>query len=64
VENSEWLINLKYARDYEREADDAGWQYLVSANIDSRGMITFFEKLNARQTGRDLPDGLKKRLEF
>ena len=64
VENSEWLINLKYSRDYEREADDTGWQYLVSANIDPRGMITFFEKLNARQTGRHLPDGLKKRLEF
>ncbi|HMA85686.1 MAG TPA: hypothetical protein VKN73_08275, partial [Desulfosalsimonadaceae bacterium] len=31
---------------------------------DPRGMITFFEKLNARQTGRHLPDGLKKRLEF
>ena len=64
VENSEWLINLKYSRDYEREADDNGWRYLMAADIDPRGMITFFEKLNARQTGRDRPDGLKKPLEF
>ncbi|MDZ7830824.1 MAG: M48 family metallopeptidase [Desulfobacterales bacterium] len=64
VENSEWLINLKYSRDYEREADDTGWQYLMAADIDPRGMITFFEKLNARQPDRDLPVGLKKRLEF
>jgi predicted Zn-dependent protease len=45
--SSELLLKQKYSRDFEREADDTGWQYLVEAKIDPRGMIDFFEKLKA-----------------
>ncbi len=39
------LSSLMYSRDYEREADEKGWDYLLKANIDPRGMISFFKKL-------------------
>ncbi len=50
---SQFLLQKKYSRDFEREADDVGWEYLVKAKIDPRGMIDFFvvlkdlEKKNA-----------------
>ncbi len=37
----------EFSRDYETEADDTGWDYLVAANIDPRGMIHVFQKLEA-----------------
>jgi len=45
TEASRYLLEQKFSRDYEREADDTGWAYLVEANIDPRGMTRFFEKL-------------------
>jgi predicted Zn-dependent protease len=39
------LLQLSYSRDFEREADDTGWQYLLNAGIDPRGLIEFFEKM-------------------
>ena len=36
-----------FSQDYETEADDTGWNYLVAANIDPRGMIRMFKKLEA-----------------
>jgi Zn-dependent protease with chaperone function len=39
------LLNQKYSRDFEREADETGWQYLLDADIDPRGMIDFFATL-------------------
>ncbi len=44
-EGSETLLRQKFSRDTEREADDAGWELLVSANIDPRGMIDFFRTM-------------------
>jgi predicted Zn-dependent protease len=41
------LLQLRFSRDFEREADDTGWQYLIDAGIDPRGLITFFEKMRA-----------------
>lgn len=46
-EGSETLLRQKFSRDTEREADDAGWDLLVSANIDPRGMIDFFRTMQA-----------------
>lgn len=49
---SEWimrgsnLLNLKYTRDHEREADDRGLYYLKNAGISPLGMIAFFERLS------------------
>jgi beta-barrel assembly-enhancing protease len=45
AEASRYLLNQKFSRDFEREADDTGWSYLVEANIDPRGLPHFFEKL-------------------
>lgn len=45
TEGSELLLQQKFSRDFEREADDVGWNNLVVANIDPRGMIDFFTKL-------------------
>ncbi|MCG8461275.1 MAG: M48 family metallopeptidase [Holophagales bacterium] len=39
------MLTLGFSRDAEREADAVGWDYLAAAEIDPRGMITFFEKL-------------------
>ncbi len=47
IRNGRYLLNQKYSRDHEREADEAGWGYLLAADVNPRGMITFFEKLAA-----------------
>lgn len=59
------LLTLQFSRDAEREADDTGWDYLVAAHIDPRGMISFFEKLRDEQE-RLLGDaaGVEKSLAF
>lgn len=44
-EASRFLLQQKFSRDFEREADDTGWVYLTEAKIDPRGMTRFFEKL-------------------
>jgi len=44
-EGSRVLLQQKFSRNFEREADDVGWDYLVQAKIDPEGMIRFFEKL-------------------
>ena len=43
------LVNLKYDRDQEREADLYGLKLLYRAGIDPRGLPTFFEKLRAQE---------------
>ncbi len=54
--SSQLLLRQKYSRDFEREADDAGWNYLVTANIDPRGLIDFFKKLQAEEARLPLHD--------
>jgi len=41
------LVTQGFSQEYELEADDFGWKYLVAANIDPRGMIDMFKKLKA-----------------
>ncbi len=41
------LVTRGFSQEYELEADDFGWKYLVAANIDPRGMIDMFKKLKA-----------------
>ena len=43
------LLTLEFSRDHERDADEVGFRYLTDAGIDPRGMISFFEKLQAEQ---------------
>lgn len=42
---SQFLVQQSFSRDFEQEADDIGWRYLVSANIDPRGLAQFLERL-------------------
>jgi beta-barrel assembly-enhancing protease len=43
------LLNMKYSRDFEREADAKGYALLKRANIDPRGMVAFFRTVLAEQ---------------
>lgn len=43
------LVHQSFSQEYEKEADDAGWDYLVAANIDPRGMIEMFRKLKTAE---------------
>ncbi len=41
------LVTQSFSQEYEKEADDIGWDYMVKAKIDPRGMIDVFRKLRA-----------------
>jgi predicted Zn-dependent protease len=43
------LVGQSYSQEFEMEADEVGWQYLVDANIDPRGMTDMFRKLEAQE---------------
>ncbi len=38
------MVFQGFSKEFETEADEVGWKYLVSANIDPRGMISMFHK--------------------
>jgi Zn-dependent protease with chaperone function len=48
--SSRFLLQQQFSRAFEREADDAGWDYLIRAKIDPRGMTRFFEQLRNIET--------------
>lgn len=56
-DSSRFLLQQKFSRDFEREADEVGWGYLAAARINPRGMIDFFKILQAEEdkTGVSLP---------
>lgn len=54
TDSSEMLLRQKFSRDFEREADDIGWTYLIRAGINPRGMIDFFIKLE-KETADTIP---------
>ena len=47
--SSQLLVNQSFSQEYELEADDVGWQYLVAARIDPRGLSDMLRKLKAEQ---------------
>ena len=49
---SQLLLRQSFSRDYEREADNAGWDYLVAADIDPRGLPEFLKKIRAQNESR------------
>jgi Zn-dependent protease with chaperone function len=51
------LIYESFSRNFEREADATGWDYLVKANVDPRGMIEMLKKL--KQDVGDAPKSLQ-----
>jgi predicted Zn-dependent protease len=68
VDNSAFLLDRKFTRDFEREADHVGWDYLVGAKLDPAGMVSFFEKMEREQQKQleKLPGGggIAKALEL
>jgi Zn-dependent protease with chaperone function len=48
-EGSGMMIAQGFSQDYETEADDIGWKYLLAANIDPRGMISTFRKFKEQE---------------
>lgn len=56
VKSAGTLALMKYDRDEEAEADQEGMKLLLAAGIDPKGMISFFEKLKAREK---MPEFLK-----
>lgn len=50
------LAYLSNSRDFENEADETGWEYMVKAKINPAGFISFFETLkkeNKKETAID-----------
>jgi beta-barrel assembly-enhancing protease len=43
-QGSELMLTQGFSQEYETEADETGWNYLVQADIDPRGMIGIFRK--------------------
>ena len=46
-DGSTMIVLQGFSQEYETEADELGWKYLVDANIDPRGAIEAFRKLKA-----------------
>jgi predicted Zn-dependent protease len=44
-----FLLSQKYSRGFENEADSQGFDLLQHAQIDGRGMVSFFEKVKAEE---------------
>jgi predicted Zn-dependent protease len=44
-----FLLSQKYSRGFENEADSQGFELLQRAQIDGRGMVSFFEKVKAEE---------------
>ena len=42
---SQLLVRQSFSQDYELEADAVGWNYLVKARIDPRGLVDILRKL-------------------
>jgi predicted Zn-dependent protease len=61
-ESSELLVRQSFSQEYELEADSVGWDYLVRANIDPRGMTEMLHKLELEQKSRQ--DGQKSFAAF
>lgn len=47
MNNGAFLLKQQFSRDFEREADAVGVDYLVNAGIDPSGLYDFFAKLKA-----------------
>ncbi len=46
---SQVLVFQSFSQEYETEADDVGWQYMVAAHIDPRGLPDMLRKLEAEE---------------
>lgn len=54
-----------FSQEYETEADNVGWKYLVAANINPHGMIEMFQKFKEGEgDGFGLPNALSTHPTF
>jgi beta-barrel assembly-enhancing protease len=56
-EDSGLMLTQGFSQEYEAEADKVGWNYLVAADIDPRGMIGIFRKFKTyedKEKGADI----------
>jgi beta-barrel assembly-enhancing protease len=53
------LLNLKYSRDDEFDADKRALNYLYAAGFDPRGLVEFFRKLQAQEQRGGTPEFLR-----
>jgi Zn-dependent protease with chaperone function len=51
-DGSQLLVRQSFSQQYEFEADAVGWDYLVAAHIDPRGLTDMLRKLKAVQESR------------
>lgn len=47
--SSQLLVCQSFSQEYELEADDVGWQLLLAAHIDPRGLTDMLKKLKAEE---------------
>ncbi len=52
------LASLSNSRAFETEADETGWDYLIAAKINPKGMISFFETLDREHKGLKMEGNL------
>jgi beta-barrel assembly-enhancing protease len=64
LDNGTKLLTLEYSRDFEREADDVGFGYIVQSGFNPEGLVTFFRKIKAEQERHELGSILNKSLQF
>lgn len=65
MQNSAYLMTLKFSRAHEIESDDFGFELLVRAGVSPQGMIDFFTKPPEKKSiSTGLPDELEDKLSF
>ena len=55
--SSQLLVRQSFSQEYELEADDVGWTYMVAARMDPRGMVNMLKKLKAEQDKMSFGNG-------
>jgi predicted Zn-dependent protease len=53
---SQLVMTQSFSQEYELEADAVGWNYLVAAHIDPRGLPDMLRKLKAEEDKERLSD--------
>ena len=60
---SSLLVMQSFSQDYELEADNVGWDFLIAARVNPHGMIEMLSKLKTyeeSQGGEDFTPGALK----
>jgi predicted Zn-dependent protease len=51
--SSDLLVRQSFSQEYELEADAAGWDYMVAAGMDPRGLEEMLRKFQAEEKKHD-----------